>query len=354
MPPRAPDAPAPTATVIIGVRNGRDAAPLLASRLREAARRPGVEAVVIDDGSVDGTGDILADALGDETSITLIRHEESAGIAARRNEALRSARGEWIWFVDHDDDWSADGLATLLANAGDADIVFARADFDWGSGERRLIDGVGEWSTARTISSASAAQLVIGGTVHGFLWSKLFRRAVLGDDPFPLLVSQSDVVGVARAVAAAGTIRVIPDVVYLYRRQPGSITRSRTPDIGALKRAHDAVLGQLGHSVDPAQRDVFTARFLCLAAVKTAVRWGVEGAAMRETCRSAQRWARPLSTMAVLRRSPSLGGVVVVLKTVPSLLPLALRSALAALDSIRSLRARRRTEEHDQTRKGLR
>lgn len=336
------DRDARTVTIIVGVRNAGDGGRLLASRLLDAVRRPGVDAVVVDDGSVDGTAEALAEALGGEPRITLILHAESAGIAARRNEALRTARGELVWFVDHDDEWSVAGLATLADSADDADVVFARADFAWGpgAGDRRLIDGVAAWSTARTISPAEAAGLIVGGTVHGFLWSKLFRRSVLGDDPFPALVSQSDVVGVARAVAAARTIRVIPDVVYVYRRQPGSITRSRTPDIDALSSAHDAVLAELGHYVDAPERDVFTARFLCLAAVKTAVRWGVDGDVLRRTCRAAQRWARPLSTRAVFRRSKGLAGAILLLKIAPCVLPVALRTALGALDTARALRSR--------------
>ncbi|WP_426623365.1 glycosyltransferase family 2 protein [Leifsonia sp. McL0607] len=340
----AADEQRPTATIIVGVRNAGDSAPLLASRLVDAVRRPGVDAVVVDDGSADDTGAVLAASFGDEPGITLIRHEESVGIAVRRNEALRVARGEVIWFVDHDDEWSVAGLDTLMRAIGDADIVFARADFAWGPGpgDRRLIDGVGGWSTPRTISTGSAAELMIGSTIHGYLWSKLFRRSTLGVDPFPALVSQSDVVGVARAVASARSVRVIPDIVYVYRRQPGSITRTRTPDLAALKSAHDGVLVELGGYVQPDERDVFTARFLCLAAVKTAVRWGVAGSAMRHTYRSAQEWARPLSLRAIFRRSKSLGGSILILKVAPSLLPAALRTALKALDTLRALRSRTR------------
>lgn len=336
-----------TATIIVGVRNAGDSASALASRLVDAVKKPGVDAVVVDDGSIDGTGDILATAVDGERAITFIRHDGSAGIAARRNEALRVARGEYIWFVDHDDEWSVDGLSTLMDSAADADIVFARADFAWGPGpgDRRTIDGVTHWRTARTIGVHSAAELVVGGTVHGFLWSKLFRRIVLGEEPFPALVSQSDIVGVARALASARTIRVIPDVVYVYHRQPGSITRTRTPDVGALKSAHDAVLAELGPYVSAAERDVFTARFLCLAAVKTAVRWGVGGSALRDTCRSAQRWARPLSIPAVFRASKGLAAVVVVLVLVPSLLALAFRAGFSLLDAARRARSRQRTRE---------
>ncbi|CAM5515824.1 glycosyltransferase family 2 protein [Leifsonia shinshuensis] len=331
-----------TATIIIGVRNPGAAVSGMTARLLEAVELPGVDAVVIDDGSTDGSSPVLVAALEDHPRITLVRHDESAGIAARRNEALERAGGELIWFVDHDDDWSAAGLTTLMRHADGVDIVFARADFAWGPGprDRRLVDGVAAWPASRMIPKRTGVRLLIDGSVHGFLWSKLFRRSALGSAPFPALVSQSDIVGVARAVAAARTIRVIPDVVYVYRRQPGSITRSRTPDVRALESAHDAVLDRLGSFATAAERDTFTARFLCLASVNTAVRWGVDRGVMRATVRAASARARSLELRAVAGESLPLAAAMTLLRVAPPLLPLALRTALAGLDAFRAVRSR--------------
>lgn len=332
----------PAASVIVSVRNAGDFAPTLAERLRETVDRLPVEAIIVDDGSTDGTGDVLADALHGRAGITLIRHETSAGVAARRNEAVARARGEYIWFVDHDDDWSYTGLETLLRHSHGVDIVFARADFAWGPGasERRLVEGVTRFSVPTVVSGEDAASMLIGGEVHGFLWCKLFRRSLLGADPFPIIVSQSDVVGVAVAVNAATSVRVIPDLVYSYIRLPGSITRSRTPDITALKTAHDGVLSMVGNKALTVPTDVFTARFLCLAAVNTAVRWGVDRPTMRRTVASAAEWSRPLSLRAIRESSLTLAGSMALLRVAPPLLPIGLRFGMAILDAQRAVRSR--------------
>lgn len=337
-------APSPTgtATVIVAVRNAGEHAGTLAERLREMTELAGVSAVVIDDGSIDGTGSVLDGLLADSPQVRLIQHDESAGVAARRNEAVAMADGEFIWFVDHDDDWSGDGLTDLLAHADGADLVCARADFRWGPGraDRRRIDGVADVASARSIDADAAAELLIGGEIHGFLWSKLFRRTVLGSEPFPHYVSQSDVVGVARALSEARVVRLIPETVYAYRREPGSITRVRTPDIGALEAAHDDVLRLVGDRTSPAARDTFTARFFCLAAVKTAVRWGVDRQQMRVTTAAAARRARGLALVGVAKNAAPLAAAILLLRIAPPLLPAALRMALFGLDSLRSLRSR--------------
>lgn len=75
------------------------------------------EIVLVDDG---GTDDLRGwvDERGDDR-IRLIR-QENAGVSAARNFGIRSARGELIAFIDSDDLWEPDALASLI-NAFDGD-----------------------------------------------------------------------------------------------------------------------------------------------------------------------------------------------------------------------------------------
>lgn len=87
-----------------------------------------IELIVIDDGSCDGTPEILSN-YGD--SITVIRQQcrHVEGLGATRNRAAASGSGKWIAFIDADDVWHPDKIRLQLAAAVDtgADVVFSNA-----------------------------------------------------------------------------------------------------------------------------------------------------------------------------------------------------------------------------------
>lgn len=62
------------------------------------------EVIVVDDGSVDGTAEIIKSYQLDHPNIKLVE-KRNGGVASARNAGIRVATGEWILFLDSDDVW---------------------------------------------------------------------------------------------------------------------------------------------------------------------------------------------------------------------------------------------------------
>lgn len=180
------------------------------------------EIIVVDDGSTDGTAAMLEPYC---QAITLLR-QENAGVSVARNAGIRATTGEWIAFLDSDDEWTPEYLATQLRHIGEhpeavAHITNAMNLFPDREPNNHF-SGIGileEFSNASCMVLQRPFHYIVSRT-HWFLQSMVVRRDVLLEagllDPELSIAEDMDLVG---RLALRGPFTLCSDVlVHIHRR----------------------------------------------------------------------------------------------------------------------------------------
>jgi glycosyltransferase involved in cell wall biosynthesis len=128
-------------SVIVPCRN---AAAFIGAQLDALARQAcecGWEVVVVDNGSTDGTRDVVETYRGKLPNLVLMRATERSGAAYARNAGARAARGENIAFCDADDEVGNGWLAAVVSALQAREAIAFRIDtvkLNFGGGERTI------------------------------------------------------------------------------------------------------------------------------------------------------------------------------------------------------------------------
>ena len=180
------------------------------------------ELLLIDDGSMDRSGQICDEYAAKDERIRIF-HKENGGVSSARNIGLDYARGEWITFVDSDD-WVSEDLLKELVKHSDSDLVVA--DFcDEGEGQWNEKLPVGQWQGKELSGIIENSIALVRFTAP---WCKLFKNSLIGQTRFHVeLTTQEDALFVFRYLCVVQNIQIIPNKGYHYNRETsGSLSKS--------------------------------------------------------------------------------------------------------------------------------
>lgn len=222
-------------------------------RVLSAQTRPPDQVVLVDDCGGDDSVEIALKAAAElGLQVEVVSHESNLGLAAARNHGLARLRTDLVWFLDSDD--LAD--PTFLEHLA---IVLEREDADFSMCRTARVTTTDEmrevvepsWAGESVITGNEFARRLLRTEVRGYACNKVFRRELLGDDPFPVGRTYEDIGPALSYGLTAQRVALVDAALYRYRDNDTSISRrfgTHTTDLLAVEAEIGQILERHGRS----------------------------------------------------------------------------------------------------------
>lgn len=176
-----------------------------------------IEIIVIDDGSQDGTSELL-DQISKDYPILNIIHQPNQGVTNARNRGVLEAHGEWITFVDADDKLPTNTIYDYNNAISDKyDIIIG-------------IFGIRKRYPNPIIDINSYRKAIIEEKIPHAPWGKLFRRKIFStyvfDIPREIIIGEDHIMNLRLSFASDKDVAVINKELYIYTPSDCSISNN--------------------------------------------------------------------------------------------------------------------------------
>ena len=195
-----------------------------------------LEIIIIDDGSIDGSGEICDDYAAKDDRVIVV-HQENQGLSGARNVGLERMTGDLVAFLDPDDAYRktyVEEMLSAMVHEG-ADLVISQYTVHYTDekltyqGNENPVPSLAQGSYDRV----GALRALVENKINPGVWNKLYRRELWQEIRFPAGHVYEDVDVTYRILNLCRTIYALNRPLYLYRKRPGSI--SNTPTASNLR-----------------------------------------------------------------------------------------------------------------------
>ena len=230
-----------------------------------------LEIILVDDGSPDRCGEMCDQYAALDGRVRVI-HQNNAGQAAARNAGLEECHGEYVSFVDSDDEIDPRMISILESAIRQGAYDLAICGFKRFNPEEELRPFLLKTLETRELTSSEIWQEVFG-RLNNAAWNKLYRREVIGELRFAAgLIHGEDLIFNLQYIAGCKKAVMTDAPLYHYCVRSGSITKSgfrenRFDEIDSKEMALELIQKYHPEEIENARKYCFRARMNVLRSV---------------------------------------------------------------------------------------
>ena len=203
-----------------------------------------IEVIFVDDCGTDESVSFIADFIfrNNLAPWQIVHHSVNKGLSAARNTGLRTATGDYVYFLDSDDYITPDCLEVLVAQLSKKayDMVIGDYDNSIDIGESMLCHKDGEIEGNDEILRTYAQ-----GQWYVMAWNKLCRREFLMENNlfFEEGLLHEDVIWSFKVACKAASMYVVKQPTYIYSIREASIMTGMSidKDVSIYVKAFDKI-----------------------------------------------------------------------------------------------------------------
>lgn len=139
-----------------------------------------IEIIVVDDGSIDGSWNVIKRIAKEDNRIIPV-HKENGGVSSARMLGLSHANGEWIGFVDGDDEIEEDMYKVLINNALEYDAYISHCGYKMIFNDCRITSFYDTKVRKVQDNTTGIVDLLEGDLIEPGLCNKLFKKSLFED-----------------------------------------------------------------------------------------------------------------------------------------------------------------------------
>ncbi|HOG36008.1 MAG TPA: glycosyltransferase family 2 protein [Paludibacteraceae bacterium] len=198
-----------------------------------------VQVICVDDCSTDDTWDKLTKYKNHEKRLDILKKEFNSGASVSMNMGIIMAKGEYIAFVDHDDELELNMIEKLYEQVKNFkyDIVCGNAIFKDKNNNETICDFPNNLAQGGDVLLKRMIELLIitlredkvrQVAMFG-LWGKLYKRTLLIDNKVEAYsereVASTDFLFNLKSMLCSKTVAYVPDAFYHYNYTSGSMSK---------------------------------------------------------------------------------------------------------------------------------